>query len=141
MSADRRRAPRLVPLGARQPDQKALARLQQAWTFVVGPALADRTRPLRVQRRVLVMGCWELSRIGPLREAAAAVWPQIRERIHRALGLNLTGLQIVPCDAPPETASTPEDPDPLRRALLLLEARRRERIRLGLESDSADWTP
>ncbi|HEY3271981.1 MAG TPA: DciA family protein [Geothrix sp.] len=132
---NRRRMPRLVPLGARQPDQKALARLSRAWSFVVGPALADRTRPLRVERNVLVMGCWELTRIGPLREAAEAVWPQIRDRIHRALGLSLTGLQIVPCDPPVETPTEPKDPDPLRRALRLLEARRKERIRLGLEKE------
>ena len=135
MKPDHRRAPRLVPLGARLPDQKALARLRQAWSFVVGPALADRTRPLRVERNVLVMGCWELARIAPLREAAAAVWPQIRDRIHRALGLRLTGLQIAPCDPPMETTDLPEDPDPLRRTLRLLEARRKERIRLGLEKE------
>ncbi|WP_243316866.1 DciA family protein [Geothrix paludis] len=135
MSADRRRVPRLVPLGARQPDQKALARLRAAWVFVVGPVLAERTRPLRVERNVLVMGCWELTRIGPLRDAATAVWPQIRDRIQRALNLSLTGLQITPCDPPVETPAPPEDPDPLRRALRLLEARRRERIRLGLESE------
>lgn len=135
MSADRRRTPRLVPLGARQPDQKALARLRTAWAFVVGPALADRTRPLRVERNVLVMGCWELTRIGPLREATTAVWPQIRDRIQRALNLNLTGLQVVPCDRPAVPPAPPEDPDPLRRALRLLDARRRERIRLGLEPE------
>ena len=130
-----KRTPRLVPLGARLPNQKAEALLRQAWPFVVGPALADRTRPLRVERDILVMGCWELARIGPLREAAAAVWPQIRDRIRRALGLTLSGLQVVPCDPPVETPAAPKDPDPLRRALRLLEARRKERIRLGLESE------
>ncbi len=130
-----KQAPRLIPLGARKPNQQAEARLRQAWHFVVGPALADRTRPLRVERDVLIMGCWELSRIATLREAAVAVWPQMRDRIHRALGLSLMGLQIVPCDPPSETPEPMKDPDPLRRALRLLEARRRERIRLGLESD------
>jgi hypothetical protein len=130
-----KRTLRLVPIGARLPNQKAEARLRQAWAFVVGPALASRTRPLRVERNILVMGCWELSRIVPLREAAAAVWPQIRERIHRALGLNLVGLQIAPCDPPIETPAPPKDADPLRRALNLLEARRKERVRLGLESE------
>ena len=135
MKTDRRRTPRLVPLGARQPDQKAMARLRTAWAFVVGPALADRTRPLRVERNVLVMGCWELTRIGALREAAAAVWPQIRDRIQRALDLSLTGLQIVPCDPPEEAPAPSPDLDPLHRAMLLLEARRQERIRLGLEDE------
>ena len=130
-----KRTTRLVPLGARLPNQQAEARLRQAWPFVVGPALADRTRPLRVQRDVLVMGCWELTRIATLREAAAAVWPLIRDRIQRALGLRLIGLQIVPCDPPAEAPEPTRDPDPLRRALKLLEARRKERIRLGLESD------
>jgi len=130
-----RRGLRLVPIGARLPNQKAEARLRQAWRFVVGPALAERTRPVRVERDVLVMGCWELSRIATLREAAAAVWPQMRDRIQRALGLNLTGLQIIPCDPPREVPPPPSEPDPLRRALRLLEARRQERIRLGLESE------
>ncbi len=130
-----RRPPRLVPLGARQPNQKAEARLRQAWRFVVGPALADRTRPLRVDRDILVMGCWELTRIAALRDAAEAVWPQVRDRIHRALGLSLKGLQIVPCDPPVEAPLRHEDPDPLRRALRLLHTRRLERIRLGFESE------
>ena len=81
------------------------------------------------------MGCWELSRIATLREAAAAVWPQIRDRIQRALGLKLLGLQILPCDPPTGTPEPTKDPDPLRRALRLLEARRKDRIRLGLESE------
>ncbi len=130
-----KRTLRLVPIGARQPNQRAEARLRQAWRFVVGPALASRTRPLRIERDVLVMGCWELSRIAPLREAAAAVWPQIRDRIHRALGVSLVGLQIAPCDPPVEAAQAPRDPDPLHRAMRLLEARHKERVRLGLESE------
>jgi len=130
-----KRTLRLVPIGARLPNQKAEARLRQAWRFVVGPALADRTKPQRVERDILVMGCWELTRIATLREAAVAVWPQVRDRIHRALGLNLMGLQIVPCDPPMEAIEPPKDPDPLRRALRLLETRRQERIRLGLESE------
>ena len=135
MRRERRQVPRLIPLGAHEAGPKALGRLRQAWPFVVGPALADRTRPLRVEREILVMGCWELTRMAPLREAAAAVWPQIRDRIRRALGLQLSGLQIVPCDPPPAEPAAPRDADPLRGALRLLEARRQERIRLGLESD------
>lgn len=136
MRPARRQQPRLLPLGAHtKPDLRALARLVQAWSFVVGPALADRTRPLRVQHDVLVLGCWELARIAPLRDAVTAVWPQIRERIRRALNLNLSGLQVVPCDPPDPVETTPRDPDPLRGALRRLEARRRERIRLGLESE------
>ncbi len=130
-----RRAPRLVALGARLPNQKAEARLRQAWHFVVGPALADRTRLLRVERNTLVMGCWELSQIATLREATAAVWPQVRDRIQRALGLSLMGLQVVPCDPPPAVPEPTQDPDPLRRAMRLLEARHRERVRLGLEPE------
>ena len=130
-----RRTPQLVPIGARLVNQRAEARLRQAWGFVVGPALADRTRLLRVERDILVMGCWELARIAALRDAAEAVWPQVRDRIHRALGLNLRGLQIVPCDRPAAASEALEDPDPLRRALRLLQARRLERIRLGLEPE------
>lgn len=136
MKPARRQQPRLMPLGAHtKPDLRALARLVQAWSFVVGPALADRTRPLRVQHDVLVLGCWELARIAPLREAVTAVWPQIRARIQRALNLSLSGLQVVPCDPPEPMEAEPRDPDPLRGALRLLEARRRKRIRLGLETE------
>jgi hypothetical protein len=111
-------------------------RLRQAWPFVVGPALAPMTRLLCVEREVLVLGCWDLTRIAPLREAAAAAWPDMRARIRRALGITLMGLQVVPCDPPPETpAPAPRDPDPLRGALALLEARRRERAGLGLETE------
>ncbi len=130
-----RAAPRLVPVGARKPNQLAEARLRQAWRFVMGPALADRTRLLRVEREVLVIGCWELTRIAALREASLAVWPQMRDRILRALRLNLRGIQIVPCDPPVPTPTLHQDPDPLRRALLLLEARHQERVRLGLEPE------
>ncbi len=131
-----RAAPRLKPAGAHLAGTAAEARLRQAWRFVVGPALAPRTRLLRVQRDILVLGCWDLARIGPLREAAAAAWPDTRERIRRGLGLALMGLQVEPCDPPPE-APLPDsrDPDPLRGALLLLEARRRERLARGLEPD------
>ena len=131
-----RRPPRLLPLGARQPERRAEARLRQAWSFVVGPALAGRTRLLRVERNILVMGCWELARIAPLREAAAAVWPETRERIRRSLGITLMGLQVVPCDPPDgEAEPTSRDPDPLRGALRLLEARHRERAARGLEPE------
>lgn len=131
-----RRPPRLLPLGARQAEGRAEARLRQAWPFVVGPALAGWTRLLRVERNILVMGCWELSRISPLREAAAAVWPETRERIRRSLGLTLMGLQVVPCDPPEaEAEPIPRDPDPLRGALHLLEARHRERAARGLEPE------
>lgn len=136
MKPARRQTPRLLPLGAHnQPDRQALDRLARAWTFVVGPALADRTRPLRVQHDVLVLGCWELARIAPLRDAVTAVWPQIRERIQRALKLKLSGLQVIPCDPPEPIQPTPRDADHLRGALQLLEARRRERIRQGLETE------
>lgn len=129
-------APRLAPLGTHQAGPKAEARLRRAWAFVVGPALAECTRPLRVERDILVMGCWQLAHIGALREAAEATWPQVRDRIRRALALDLRGLQVVPCDPPAPPAPPPmAESDPLRRALRLLETRRTERIRLGLESE------
>jgi hypothetical protein len=126
-----RRPPRLVPLGARLPDQQAEARIRQAWPFLVGPALTDCTRPLRLHRGVLVMGCWDLTRIAALRDSIEVVWPQLRARIQRALRLELMGLQVQPCDPPPPTQLTAIDPDPLRRALTLLLARRQERQQLG----------
>lgn len=130
------RTPRLEALGAHQPDARAEARLRQAWRFVVGPSLAERTRLLRVSRGVLVVGCWEIARVGALREAATAVWPQMRDRIRRALRLQLSGIQVVPCDPPPaEAPAAPVDSDPLRRALLRLAQRRQQRLRLGLDRE------
>ncbi len=128
-----KRPPRLRPLGAHLPGAEAEARLRGAWAFVVGPALAPRTRLLRVEQGILVLGCWDLARIGPLREAATTAWPDMRDRIRRALGLTLSGIQVAPCDPPPEPEpAAPHDEDPLRGALALLEARRRERERRGL---------
>ena len=127
-----KRPPRLVPLGARASDQKAEARIQRAWRFLVGPALTDCTRPLRLHQGVLVVGCWDLRRIGALRDAIVAVWPQLRARIKRALNLELMGIQVQPCDPPPPAPPpSPIDPDPLRHALNLLLQRRLERQRLG----------
>lgn len=126
-----RRPPRLVPLGARLPDQQAEARIRQAWPFLVGPTLTDCTHPLRFHRGVLVVGCWDLTRIAALRDSIEAVWPQLRARIKRALQLELMGLQVQPCDPPPPAPPPQADPDPLRRALTLLLLRRQERQRLG----------
>ena len=128
-----RRPTRLVPLGDHLAGQRAELRLRAAWKLIVGPALADRTRLLRMEKGILVMGCWELSQIGALREATAAVWPQMRVRIHRSLGLELRGLQVVPCDAPVAPPEVVIDEDPLRRALRLLALRHEERVALGLE--------
>ncbi|HEX9081926.1 MAG TPA: DciA family protein [Holophagaceae bacterium] len=129
-----KRQARLQPLGAHLPGAQAEARLRQAWSFVVGPALASRTRLLRVERDILVLGCWDLARIGPLRDAATTVWPDMRTRIQRALGLTLMGLQVVPCDPPPTEAPTgTRDADPLLGVLTLLDLRRRERQSRGLE--------
>ena len=129
-------APRLQPLSASLPGGWVEVRLRQAWPFVVGPALAPMTRLLCVEREILVLGCWDLSRIAPLREASAAAWPDMRARIRRALGITLMGLQVVPCNPPPEAPEAePRDPDPLRGALALLDARRRERAGLGLEAE------
>ncbi|MEI6592152.1 MAG: DciA family protein [Holophagaceae bacterium] len=124
---------RLVPVGDHLAGQRAELRLRAAWKLIVGPALADRTRLLRVERDILVMGCWELAHIGALREATAAVWPQMRLRIQRSLGLEMRGLQVVPCDAPVAAPEPVADEDPLRRAMRLLALRHEERVALGLE--------
>ena len=72
---------------------------------------------------------------GQLLSTPVFAFPVLQAGEQGLLGLDLTGLQIVPCDPPPEHPLPPEDPDPLRRAMRLLEARRRERIRLGLEKE------
>ncbi len=114
-----RRRAGLKPLRASQgsaqaADAETEARLRGAWTLVVGPALASRTRLVRVRRGVLVVGAWDLIRIQALRQAAAAAWPEVRARLRRFTGIELAGLEVEPCDPPPATAAAPEKPaDPL----------------------------
>jgi hypothetical protein len=102
-------------------DAETEARLRGAWTLVVGPALARRTRLLRVRRGILVVGAWDLVRIQALRQAAAAAWPEVRARLRRFTGIELAGLEVEPCDPPPAVAPVPEKPaDPLAALLGVL---------------------
>jgi hypothetical protein len=113
----------LVPLGAaaRQPDRTALAeaQLRRSWLLVVGPALVDQTRLLRAHKGILVVGCWRPDLVPSLRQAAEAIWPQLRERLERLWKLKFQRMEIVPCD-PPES-ETPAPPrsrsDPLLAVL------------------------
>ena len=93
-------------------NEEAALRLRQAWGLVVGPALVRQTRLLRIHRGTLVVGCWQPEWLKAVREASEAVWPQVRERVQRLLGVRLTHLDVVPCDPPkPEQANKPaEDP-------------------------------
>jgi hypothetical protein len=129
------KAPKLARLGAApmraalrpQEDTLAEARLREAWAYVVGPFLARQTRLLRVQRGRVVLGCWQLHQIPSLRQAAEHVWPQVRERVQRVLGLRLGGMEVLPCDPPPapeETKTAPNE-DPLRAVLERLRELRR----------------
>ena len=101
---------RLAP----EPTRLAEARLRETWPFAVGPLLARRTRLLRLHRGRLVVGCWELTAIPSLRQAAEAAWPALQERLTRAFGIHLSGIEISPCDPPDAEAErvtgTPEDP-------------------------------
>jgi hypothetical protein len=104
-------------------DLRAEARLRPLWAYAVGPTLARRTRLMKVQEGRLIVGCWELSLIPSLRQAADQAWPAVRERLARALGLRLSGLVIVPCDRPAEEAPAPATSgDPLRDVLERLRA-------------------
>jgi hypothetical protein len=83
--------------------------------LVVGPALVNYTRPLRVRRGTLVMGCWKPELVPSLRKSAEAVWPEIQARIERLLKLTLQRVEVLPCD-PPQKAE-PAPPAPPRDAL------------------------
>ncbi|MGA2081683.1 MAG: DciA family protein [Holophaga sp.] len=126
----------LAPLGApaRHPDRTAQAedRLRRSWLLVVGPTLVNQTRLVRSSRGILVVGCWHPDLIPSLRLSAAAIWPQLRERLDRLWKLKFNRLEIVPCDPPePEPPRPrPAPADPLQAVLDLLR-------RQGKEG----WTP
>lgn len=96
-------------------ERRAELRLAHAWPLVVGPALVNYTRPLRVRRGTLVMGCWKPELVPSLRKSAEAVWPEIQARIERLLKLTLQRVEVLPCD-PPQKAE-PAPPAPPRDAL------------------------
>lgn len=98
-------------------DADTAQRLQQAWGLVVGPALVKCTTLLRVREGRLLIGCWPAEVAVSLRESAAAVWPEVRGRIQRLLGLKVAGFEIVPCD-PPEQVAAPQPVDDPFKALL-----------------------
>ena len=85
------------------PDPRILereARLRRAWDFLVGPALADRTRLLSFRHGVIAMGTWDLGRLPSLRQAAQATWPQVQARLAAALRLHAERIEVLPCDPP-----------------------------------------
>lgn len=122
----------LVPLAAAdgKADRGALAeaRLRKAWLLVVGPTLVNQTLLVRARRGVLVVGCWHPEVIPSLRQSAAAVWPEVRERLERFWNLKFHRLEIVPCDPPepPRPRIQAPDRDPLREVLELLRRRAKE---------------
>jgi len=116
----------LVPLRAAagvEPDSHARmeARLRKSWLLVVGPALVKNTCLLRVNRGVLVVGCWQPHIIPNLRKSAEAVWPQVQERLLKMWKLNFRSMEIVPCDPPePEQPAPKREEDSMKAALELL---------------------
>ncbi len=97
----------LVVEDPRAAEKRAELRLARAWALVVGPALVNYTRPLRVRRGTLVMGCWKPELVPSLRKAAEAVWPEIQARLERMLRLKLRQVEVLPCDPP-----IPAEPGP-----------------------------
>jgi hypothetical protein len=116
----------LVPLRAcgapADPQARVEARLRHGWHLVVGPALVKHTRLLRVNRGVLVVGCWQPHIIPNLRRSAEAAWPQVQERLLKMWKLNFQSMEIVPCDPPdaPAPAKPTRDPDAFKAVLELL---------------------
>ncbi len=100
-------------------ERRAELRLARAWPLVVGPALVKYTRPLRVRRGTLVMGCWKPELVPSLRKSAEAVWPEIQARIERLLRVTLQRVEVLPCDPPPkEEATSPAPPRDTLAAVL-----------------------
>lgn len=124
------------PAGPGVDARRALAevRLREAWSFVVGPFLAKRTRLLALQRGVLVVGCWDLRLMASLRQAAESAWPQVQQRLQTSLHIYASSVQVLPCDPPPPAPTRPPAPeDPLAAALTRLKSRAAERARRGWE--------
>jgi hypothetical protein len=96
-------------------------RIAKVWGLIVGPALVGHTRPLRIHRQTLVLGCWTTEVISNLRLSAEATWPQVQSRIARLLGIQLRALEIVPCDPPLPTIVRTPVADPLRAVLTALQ--------------------
>ena len=111
---------RLAPEAARLSE----ARLREAWAFAVGPLLARRTRLLRLHRGRLVVGCWELTAIPSIRKAAEAAWPTVQERLTRAFGIHLSGIEIAACDPPEPERTVEAGEDALREVLMMWRGRK-----------------
>jgi hypothetical protein len=97
----------LVVDDPRAVERRAELRLSHSWALVVGPALVNYTRLLRVRRGTLVMGCWKPELVPSLRKAAETVWPEIQARLERLLKLKLLKVEVLPCDPPPKEEPTP----------------------------------
>lgn len=82
-------------------EKRVQSRLERAWPLVVGPALVEHTRVLRVRGKVLVMGCWHPELVPSLRKSVEAIWPDLRKRLQTFLGLDFHRIEIFPCDPPP----------------------------------------
>lgn len=109
---------RAAGLGPDARTVEAEARLRRAWDFIVGPHLADRTRLLSFRRGMLSIGCWDVTMIGSLRQAAETAWPQVQARLLEALRLRANTVQVLPCD-PPNPEPPPLPPAPLTFDALL----------------------
>ncbi len=114
----RRLSGQVAGLGPDARTVEAEARLRRAWDFIVGPHLADRTRLLTFRRGILTIGCWDVTMIGSLRQAAEGAWPQVQTRLLEALRLRANSVQVLPCD-PPVPEVKPEPQGPLTFDLLL----------------------
>jgi hypothetical protein len=99
-------------------ERQAELRLARAWPLIVGPALVNYTRPLRVRRGTLVMGCWKPELVPNLRKSAEAVWPEIQARLQRLLRLDLQKVEVLPCDPPIDEPLQPLPPEDAFAAVL-----------------------
>ena len=119
------RDPQLRPLAAtplkgrehEAREEEAALRLRRAWSLVVGPTLVRQTHLMRIHRGRLVIGCWHGDALKAVRESAEAVYPQVRERVQRLLGVRITGLEVVPCDPPVVEVEMREVGDPFKAML------------------------
>ena len=104
----------------------SVQRLRGAWRRLVGPALADRARPLAIRRGILVLGCSDPALLSSLRQSAATAWPELRSRIERLTRLKLAGVQVEPCDPEEPAPPIPAPADPFAEVLKRYRARTKE---------------
>ena len=102
---------------------EALVRLQSAWSYLVGPLIAKKTRPIELRGSKLVVGCWDLASLSSLQASSTQSWPQLRDRFQTHTGLGITSMVIIPSDPLVPRINVSPDEDHFKASLRFLRQR------------------